>query len=70
MPCSELRLRRVEVSRHGTRAIDHALPFLGRAVGVRARRSHALDLPVDTTERLIHVAVDRALLIAPHRMLA
>ena len=66
---SQLRLRRGEVGRHGARSGDDMLPLRLGARGRRSGRFHALDLPVDSAQRLIHVGVERVLLMALHFML-
>ncbi len=58
-----------EIGRHRPRAGDDFLPLLVRSVSARAGRCHALDLPVDAAERLVHERVERALLVATHLVL-
>ena len=68
-PRLELLFRGRQIGRHRARTGDDFLPLLVRSVSTRAGRRHALDLPVDAAERLVHERVERALLVATHLVL-
>jgi hypothetical protein len=62
-----LRVREIRCDR--ARARNHCPPLGSRSVCRIPRRRHALNLPVDPAERLVHIGIKSALLMAAHLVL-
>ena len=68
-PKITLRLRYLEVRGNRQRPRNDELPIGFIAEETAGELGHLLDLPVDTAERLGHICIERALVVAEHRQL-